>query len=266
MDAKTQNLLDAPLDPRRVMGRAGSGGKTLSYLQTHDVKRTANKIFGYDGWSYDVEEIVCLGEEPFKNRNGKEGIRVGYRATVSVQVHLGEKSCYRSDVGYGDAMEYNGSKITPHELASKEAVSDAIKRCLSSWGDQFGLVLYGADPAPEETPAPADRQEAAQSEPAKVSGSSDPAERPPPTPSPPGRSDDRINQWQIKRLKDLTAQLRAKDPLNEKLATLDAVEPAKLGRWSEKNAAEWILGLESQVAEVEELGAPLREEPDPIPS
>ena len=136
-----RKALEAPLDARRVSQRSGGGGKSLSYLQSHDVKRTANRIFGYDGWSYTVDELVCLGEEPFK-RNGKDGFRVGYRATVTVIV--GETR--RGDTGYGDAIEYNGSRITPHELASKEAVSDATKRCLASWGDQFGLVLYGDDP------------------------------------------------------------------------------------------------------------------------
>jgi DNA recombination protein Rad52 len=135
-------MLDAPLDPRRVSQRQGSGGKSLSFLQSHDVKRTANRIFGYDGWSYTVDELVCLGEEPYKSSKGKEGVRVGYRATVTVQI--GEVR--RGDTGYGDAVEYQGSRITPHELASKEAVSDATKRCLASWGDQFGLVLYGDDP------------------------------------------------------------------------------------------------------------------------
>lgn len=140
-----QAALAADLDPRRVSQRAGGSGKALSYLKAHDVKRTANRIFGYDGWSYRVAELVSLGEEPFTNRNGKEGLRVGYRAVVTVTAAGVE----RGDVGYGDAMEYTQSRITPHELAAKEAVSDALKRCLSSWGDQFGLVLYGEDPAPD---------------------------------------------------------------------------------------------------------------------
>jgi DNA recombination protein Rad52 len=138
-------MLEAPLDPRRVSQRQGSGGKSLNFLQSHDVKRTANRIFGYDGWSYTVDELVCLGEEPYKSSKGKEGTRVGYRATVTVRI--GET--LRGDTGYGDAIEYQHSRITPHELASKEAVSDATKRCLASWGDQFGLVLYGEDPIRE---------------------------------------------------------------------------------------------------------------------
>jgi len=47
-----------------------------------------------------------------------------------------------SDVGYGDGMEYTGSRITVHELAMKEAVSDAVKRALKNFGSQFGLDLY----------------------------------------------------------------------------------------------------------------------------
>jgi len=139
--------LSEPLDPRRVSTRKGSGSQRLSYLQAHDVKRTANRIFGWGGWSYYVDELVLLGEEPF-TRNGKNGIRVGYRATVTVLAG----GVQRGDSGYGDAMEYGGSRITPHELASKEAVSDALKRCLASFGDQFGLCLYGDDPAPPEEP------------------------------------------------------------------------------------------------------------------
>jgi DNA repair and recombination protein RAD52 len=136
--------LAAPLDPRRVSQRQGGGGKRLNYLESHDVERTANRIFGYDGWSSVPTEIVCLGEEEYTSSTGKKGLRVGYRATVVVTVD----GVQRGDTGYGDAIEYGGSRITPHELAVKEAVSDAEKRCLKRWGDQFGLVLYGDDPAP----------------------------------------------------------------------------------------------------------------------
>ena len=150
--------LSQPLDPRRVSTRRGSGSQQLSYLQAHDVKRTANRIFGYGGWSYSVESLDVISEEPVE-RNGRKGFRVGYRATVTASVVIDNyRNIQRGDVGYGDAVEYTGSRITPHELAAKEAVSDALKRCLASFGDQFGLCLYGDDPAPAEPepePAPA---------------------------------------------------------------------------------------------------------------
>ena len=135
--------LDQPLLRKHVHQRQGSGGKSLNYLEAHFVKRTANEIFGYDGWSYATRELICLGEEPATSKTGKEGVRVGYRAVVEVRV--GDVT--RSDVGYGDAVEYVGSRITPHELAAKEAVSDGIKRAFASFGDRFGLVLYDKDRA-----------------------------------------------------------------------------------------------------------------------
>lgn len=143
--------LEAPLDPRRISQRQGAGNKALSYIQTHDAKRTANRIFGYDGWSYEQTSVRCTSEERV-TKNGRNGWFVSYIATVTFEA-VGVR---RGDVGYGDAVEYRELMGPPHELASKEAVSDGLKRCLASFGDQFGLVLYGDDPAPPvEAPKPA---------------------------------------------------------------------------------------------------------------
>jgi len=120
------------------------------------VKRHANHVFGFDGWSYHVADLQLIAEEPVK-KGDREGFRVGYRAIVEVRVG----QVLRGDTGYGDALEYTGNRITPHELASKEAVSDALKRCLASFGSQFGLDLYGEDPAPakpEPVEQPSDDQ------------------------------------------------------------------------------------------------------------
>ena len=134
--------LEKPLMRSAVKKRQGGGGKSLNYLEAHFVKRTANQIFTYR-WSHSLDELICLGEEPVKSSSGKEGFRVGYRARVTVTI----AGTFHGDVGYGDAVEYAGSRITPHENAAKEAVSDAIKRCLTCWGDRFGLVLYDKDRA-----------------------------------------------------------------------------------------------------------------------
>lgn len=130
--------LGKPLDPARVKHREGGGGRSLSYLESHDIIRTANRVFGIGGWSYRVDELTHLGTEKFIGRDAREGTRTGYRATVTVRVNDTEYG----DVGYGDATEYTASTVTTHELASKEAVSDAVKRALRNFGDQFGLCLY----------------------------------------------------------------------------------------------------------------------------
>ena len=130
--------LAKPLDPKRVKKREGGGGRSLSYLEGHDVIRAANEIFGIGGWSYRLGKLICLGTEDVVGRDNRKGVRVAYTAEVFVRAGDAEYG----DVGYGDAIEYGGSILTPHELASKEAVTDGLKRALKNLGDQFGLCLY----------------------------------------------------------------------------------------------------------------------------
>lgn len=145
LSQEIQERLARPIDPSRVKKREGSRGASLSYIEAHDAIRTANDIFGVGGWDYQVVELAPLGEPEEVERNGRKGFRVGYGAIVLVNVYgeQGETFSF-SDTGYGDAVEYTGSRITPHELARKEAVSDALKRALKNLGDQFGLGLYDA--------------------------------------------------------------------------------------------------------------------------
>ena len=48
------------------------------------------------------------------------------------------------DVGYGVGNSYNGFGDA-FESAAKEAVTDALKRCLRSFGNAFGNCLYDKD-------------------------------------------------------------------------------------------------------------------------
>ncbi len=121
--------------------RQGGGGKSLSYIEAHDAIRTANEIFGVGGWGYTVKSLEHLGTEPVTS-GSRKGFRVAYGAIVEVVVWGGALAF--SDTGYGDSVEYSGSELTGHELARKEAVSDALKRALKNFGDQFGLGLYDA--------------------------------------------------------------------------------------------------------------------------
>lgn len=134
-------MLEAPLTGADVKTRQNK----FTYIETWFAKKQANRIFGYDGWEYQVVNIDCIGSDAIQKVDDQgqvtEGWRVGYVATVQVTALM----CTRSDVGYGDAVEYGQSAITCHELAAKEAVSDALKRALASYGDQFGLILYDKD-------------------------------------------------------------------------------------------------------------------------
>jgi DNA repair and recombination protein RAD52 len=131
MDEQTKNKLSEPLDKSLVMERKVSS-RNVQYLEGHASIRNANKVFGFDGWSYEVSMLILTpcGE----NQNGNKV--VSGQATVKVSA-LGQS---REDVGYGEGI----AKALPaaHESAGKEAVTDGLKRALRSFGDQFGNGLY----------------------------------------------------------------------------------------------------------------------------
>lgn len=132
--------LNAPLDAKRVKTRDSGRGAALSYLETHDVIRMANAIFGIGKWGHEIVDLRQIPGVTVTGRDGKVGHQTGYVCIVRLIV----QGCIPvSGVGYGDAVEYRESApVTAHELAAKEAESDALKRALKNFGDQFGLALY----------------------------------------------------------------------------------------------------------------------------
>ncbi len=147
--------LSHPLDPSLVSRRTGRKNRTYSYLEGHTAIAQANRIFGHGGWGYEVVGGVNLRDVQMINaETGDLRTSHAYAATVRVDVP-GAPS--RTDVGF---HAVNGETIDDHETAYKGAVTDALKRALRSFGDQFGNALYG-DPAKR---APArDSREAPQS-------------------------------------------------------------------------------------------------------
>lgn len=144
MTATMQEALAKPLDAARVKSRPNGRGGQLSYLETHDAIRAANDIFGFGEWGHEIVELRQIPATPIA-KDGKPGVCVGYVCTIRLTV----RDCVpTSGIGYGDAIEYQASAaVTAHELAAKEAESDALKRALKNFGDQFGLALYDKDAA-----------------------------------------------------------------------------------------------------------------------
>lgn len=130
-------ILNQELDGNRVKTRE-KGNINLSYLEGFDVIETANKIFGYGNWSYSITKLEQASQEQNQNQN----FVVCYKAIVNVIVHDTEhlKQIYREDVGTGTGIAK--TLADAHEGASKEAVTDALKRALRTLGNQFGLSLY----------------------------------------------------------------------------------------------------------------------------
>lgn len=123
--------LDEMLDqkiPREVISeRDGGGGRRLSYLEGWYVIDRLNKVFGATGWSKEITEVRNL-ETP------KPSYLVKVRLTAVVQGLAVVKEGY----GYGSDKSSNN----PHELAIKEAVTDALKVAAKDLGMSMGLALY----------------------------------------------------------------------------------------------------------------------------
>lgn len=175
MKTKEQILsdLDANIPAKAVSSRQGGGTKALSYLEGWYVIDRMNKIFGPDAWSYDATELRCVHQGELDGKYGKI-FSASYSATVALFVQFpdGTQAKRITDVGFG-----NGTDKTdpgkPHELATKEAVTDALKRCAKSLGMSLGLALYDKkqenvgdeEPAPKvaaQAPKPAPMQTVAQ--------------------------------------------------------------------------------------------------------
>jgi len=135
--------LQAKLPAKAVKARK-QGGQQLSYIEAHYAIRRANEIFGFDGWSQEELINECISQTEGVNRYGDAAWSVSYRARVRVTVCAGDKTVVREDTGYGHGSGMKDLGLA-HESAGKEAVSDALKRALRTFGDQFGLALYDKD-------------------------------------------------------------------------------------------------------------------------
>lgn len=124
-----KNLLSQPINPKFVKTRKGQGNRDLAYLESWVLMSNANRIFGPDGWSSETIEL----------REVKAQKGISYIARVRVTAG----GVVRDGVG--------GHAGFDHENTAKSAESDARKRALSSFGDQFGLSLYDGEQGQSST-------------------------------------------------------------------------------------------------------------------
>jgi DNA repair and recombination protein RAD52 len=143
--------LTEKLDPKRIKSRS-QAGRSLSYIETWDAIETANRIFGFDGWGCNTVELRYLGTVEHKG-SSKVGWKVAYLAIV--RVRIGDAPEVEGS-GFGVDISYN-SELDAHELALKEAESDALKRALKKYGNQFGLCLYDKLQEGVDNPPPASK-------------------------------------------------------------------------------------------------------------
>jgi len=153
-----ENELSGPIPRSAVSERQGPGGRSLSYLQAHYVIDRMNKVFGALNWSSNTIEVTCVHRGEIESY-GKKKHTAHYLARVQIEVQAkgADGQVYRTShvgTGYGDGDDaQNPGKA--HELAMKEAESDALKRAIKNLGQSMGLALYDKEQSNVADDAPA---------------------------------------------------------------------------------------------------------------
>lgn len=138
-----EQQLDANIPRDAVSSREGGGGRSLSYLTGHYVIDRLNQIFGPFGWASNTEEMRLVSSGPVERRGGSVH-SAHYIAKVRLVVEVGGSRTEHNCTGYGNGFDKSDPGIA-HELAVKEAETDALKRCAKNLGMSMGLALYSKD-------------------------------------------------------------------------------------------------------------------------
>lgn len=128
--AQVELALAQVASPHLLSSRPGPRGDTVHYLAGHHSMALASEVFGFDGWTNACSNSRECGREVQGN-----SITVYWETTVCVCLadHLGGSS--RTDVGHGKATDR--SEFLAMQKASKESVTDGLKRALSLFGQVF---------------------------------------------------------------------------------------------------------------------------------
>lgn len=127
--------LQAKLDPDAVKKPTGQFGPKGDYIEGWHAINEANRIFGFGGWSYTIDLTRDALTEG-KDSKGNPQWQAAYTCICTLRV--GDVT--RQDVGFGSGFaKMIGDAV---EGATKEAVTDALKRALRTFGNPFGLALY----------------------------------------------------------------------------------------------------------------------------
>jgi len=139
-DEQIKQLNECPL-PETLHTRK-QAGLTLTYIEGWQAIQKANEIFGPGEWSrmFVDEGIKEVYSEAVET---KKGIRNDIGVICKYRIEL-KDGTVAEDIGYGIGQSYVNIGDA-YESAVKEAVTDALKRCLRSFGNAFGNCLYDKD-------------------------------------------------------------------------------------------------------------------------
>ena len=133
--------LKKPLDPAVVTkGGQSAFGPKGDYIEGWHAIAEANRIFGFDGWSYTID-LTQNGLVEGTDSRGNAQWQAAYTCICTVTVTSAMNGpVIRQDVGFGSGFAKQAGDAI--EGATKEAATDALKRALRTFGNPFGLALY----------------------------------------------------------------------------------------------------------------------------
>lgn len=134
--AQTRKL-KAKLKPQHIRSRQ-VGAITLNYIEGWHAIAEANRIFGFDGWDRETVESKCVW-----SRQNRAQFAAAYVTRIRIVVNAAGRKIVREGLGAGEATALTAGQA--HEMAAKAAETDATKRALMTFGNAFGLSLYGGD-------------------------------------------------------------------------------------------------------------------------
>ncbi|PWN26927.1 rad52-like protein, partial [Jaminaea rosea] len=129
-----QARLNERLGPEYISDRQGGGGSRMKYIEGWKAIDLANDVFGFNGWSTSIRKI----ETPICREKAQGRWDIGVYVVMRVTLRDGT---FHEDVGWGQ-MENSPSLGLGLEKAKKEAVTDALKRSLRTFGRLLGNCLY----------------------------------------------------------------------------------------------------------------------------
>lgn len=133
--------LDSNIPQDAVESReAWRGGPKLSYLSGAYVIKRMNDVIGQGNWGYAIIRLERVFEGQIEQSSGSV-YTTSYIAQVRLWANLAGSMTDFIEVGYGDGTDKK-SQGKAHELATKEAVTDAVKRAAKNLGISLGLGLY----------------------------------------------------------------------------------------------------------------------------
>jgi recombination DNA repair RAD52 pathway protein len=150
-NVEQMGLLMSDIHPSRVASRS-QGGVSLSYVEAYEIKAMLIRIFGFGGFSTEVIEskiidirddgrqgVYTTGEKAGKHKTPYVMAQATVRLTIFGIGPQGQDAVYtETSIGTNDG--YTIGDVADNAI--KSAASDALKRCASFLGTQFGLGLY----------------------------------------------------------------------------------------------------------------------------